>query len=72
MKQTKRQQRQEIVRAFMVGRDWTSPTIIGEEALGLTYDKASAVASPVCQSLVHVGKMERSMQGKYRLVDTES
>lgn len=46
---------------------WLSPTLIGERALGLNYDCASAKASPVCRQLVKQGLVERNKKGHYRI-----
>lgn len=51
---------------YLEGRQWTSPTQIGEAA-GKAYDQASGWASPKCRKLVAAGKLERSDKGSYRI-----
>jgi hypothetical protein len=51
------------------GRDWTSPTWIGQHAGKQGYCSASAWASPKCKKLVKSGYLERNERGQYRLKD---
>lgn len=46
---------------------WRSPTEIGRNALGASYDAASSKACPVLSSLVKEGLVERQKPGVYRL-----
>ena len=48
---------------FLKGKDWTSPTEIGDRYGG----KGSMWASPKCKKLVEQGLLERSDRGWYRL-----
>lgn len=50
--------------AISQGRDWISPTEIGEEVMG----GHSAVGSPICKKMVEQGIVERSEKGHYRLL----
>jgi hypothetical protein len=55
---------QKRIMQFLDGRDWTSPTDIGN---GLNRYN-SAWASPKCLSLVKLGALERNEKGHYRVV----
>lgn len=46
---------------------WRSPTEIGREALGASYENASSKACPVLSELVREGLVERQKPGLYRL-----
>lgn len=50
---------------FLSGRDWTSPTEIGNRVWGPGHH--SAAASPVCKRLVCYGLLDRNSSGHYRL-----
>ena len=50
---------------YLKGRDWTSPTQIGQSyAIGYH----SSWASPKCKSLVKKGYLKRNEKGHYKLV----
>ena len=55
---------QERIMRFLQGKDWTSPTDIGN---GLNRYH-SAWASPKCLALVKLGALERNEKGHYRIV----
>lgn len=57
----------EVLR-YLRGRDWTSPSQIGQDVWGWGYHSASA--SPVCRRLVARGLLERNTRGHYRLTPT--
>ena len=57
----------ENIKESLKGRDWTSPTWIGQHAGGQSYYSASAWASPKCKRLVKAGVLERNERGQYRL-----
>lgn len=60
----------EWILKFLRGRDWTSPTEIGNEYsyyLGVP-GYHSSWASPKCLSLVKEGLLERNKRGWYKLV----
>ena len=59
--------RQTQVVAFLKGRDWTSPTVIGRSVWGEGHHSASA--SPVCKKLVSMGFLHRNDDGHYRIAD---
>ena len=56
-----------IIETYLKGRDWTSPTTIGQEAAKKPYYCASAWASPKCKKLAEKGILERNNKGHYRL-----
>lgn len=50
--------------AISQGRDWISPTEIGNEVMG----GHSSVGSPICKKMVEQGLAERNDNGHYRLI----
>lgn len=55
---------EDFIILFLKGRDWTSPTKIGE-SWGVGYH--SAWASPKCKKLVKIGLLKRNKKGWYKL-----
>ena len=59
--------RQKQVLDYLKGRDWTSPTEIGQAVWRPPHH--SAAASPVCKRLVELGYLERNSRGHYRFAN---
>ena len=53
---------------YLEGRDWTSPTEIGNV---VNRGKGSAWASPICKRLVVKGYLLRNAKGQYKLLRSQ-
>lgn len=58
---------QQKILDYLSGREWISPTELGEKVGLKQYNSSSSWASPKCLALVKSGHVTRNRRGQYKL-----